>query len=295
MNRARLWLLLGSALYGLPLACLDTRLIPARPVEAGGGSSAGSETAAAGAAGEAGEAEAGQGGAGASGGSPGAGAGGGITAGTAPVAGSAGTSQGGAPHRVTWLTLQGNEAPAGAAVNDELQIAGRFYAYADDCAELDWDETTRCASGKLCEPLGGENWGVAVGFDFKATGEDDSPANAKLTWDPRDVGAVGVSFEIGGDKLAPGLELWVLNMDPIWDGTCTAQTCEIAGPPDGRAGVPLHGELFFDNMQKDDWGGGGVYYQYSPAAVFALQFKLPAIVVGAASFSFCIDALGIIR
>jgi hypothetical protein len=84
-------------------------------------------------------------------------------------------------------------------------------------------------------------------------------------------------------------------MDSAWNGECTAMTCELAGPPDGRRLLPLEGELWFDSMHKDDWGGAGVDYEYDPAAVYALQFKLPAIEVGPASFSFCVGALGIIR
>jgi hypothetical protein len=48
-------------------------------------------------------------------------------------------------------------------------------------------------------------------------------------------------------------------------------------------------------MVKDYWGGAGVNYRFDPAAVHALQFKLPAINVGGVSFSFCIDALGVVR
>jgi hypothetical protein len=224
---------------------------------------------------------------------------GGVAVGGAPSGGGAGAgagqSSGGEPSRVTWLSLRGSEAPASEEPNGDLHIAGRFYAYADECVDLHWDAASRCASGKLCDPLNGKNWGIAVGFDFKSTGEDGIPANAKLTWDPRDVNALGVAYRIGGQGRAPGLQLWVLNMDPVWAGECTAMTCEIAGPPDGRRLLPLQGELWFDDMQKDDWGGSGERYDYDPAAVYALQFKLPAIEVGAASFSFCVDALGIIR
>jgi hypothetical protein len=289
MGSARSPLLVALALVALPAACFDTQLIPAPPGEEGGAPSAQG-----GASAEAGQPVADAGAGAEHGGAAPGGFGGALVAGM-PAAGSAGKPSGGAPSRVTWLALQGSEAPADEAPNGDLQIAGRFYAYADDCAELHWDEAARCATGQLCESLGGLNWGVAVGFDFDNTGAQGSPANAKRTWDPREVGALGVAFEIGGEGRAPGLQLWVLNMDSIWDGECTAMTCEIAGPPDGRRLLPLEGELWFDAMQKDDWGGSGVQYEYDPAAVYALQFKLPAIEVGPAAFSFCVDALGIIR
>lgn len=283
---ARLKLLaLVSLLCALPAACFDTKLIPSEPVDEGGApSTLGGTTADAGQALSDAGAETGGSSLGGFGGAPVAGG---------PSGGSAGKPGGGEPSRVSWLTLQGSEAPASEEPNGDLHIAGRFYAYADDCAELHWDDAARCATGQLCAPLNGENWGIAVGFDFNNTGEEGG--NAKLTWDPREVGALGVAFKIGGEAQAPGLQLWVLNMDSVWDGECTAMTCEIAGPPDGRRLLPLEGELWFDSMHKDDWGGAGVDYKYDPAAGYALQLKLPAIEVGPASFSFCVDALGIIR
>jgi hypothetical protein len=291
-TRLRLSLLVAASL--LACACFDTKLIPAEPADEGGApGKAGATSADAGAtltdAGETASAAGAE-----QGGSSTGGSGGAAAAGT-HSGGSAGGPSGGEPARVTWLELRGSEAPASEPPNGELHIAGRFYAYADGCAELHWDEASRCATGQLCAPLDGENWGVAVGFDFNNTGAQGVPANTKLTWDPRDVGALGVAYEVGGEAQAPGLQLWVLNMDPVWQGKCTAMTCEIAGPPDGRRLLPLQGELLFSHMDKDDWGGGGVRYEYDPAAVHALQFKLPAIEVGPASFSFCIDALGIVR
>jgi hypothetical protein len=138
-----------------------------------------------------------------------------------------------------------------------------------------------------------ENWGVAVGFDFNNTGPSGEPPDAKLLWDPRDVSAQGVAWSVSGD--APGLQVWVLNMDPMFGGQCTAETCEILGPPDGVAAAPKKGELLFASMQKDDWGGSGERYTYDPALVHALQLKIATIVTGPQPFSFCIDALGIIR
>lgn len=294
MHAARFRLLAAASLLGALAACFDTKLIPPQPFDEGGapGEPGGAPSEPGGAPGDAGQTT---NDAGAEAGGSAVGGSGGASVAGSLSGGSAGQASGGQPSRVTWLSLQGSEAPASEGPNGDLHIAGRFYAYADDCAELHWDDASRCAWGQLCDPLGGENWGIAVGFDFNNSGEEGSPANAKRTWDPRDVGALGVAFKIGGQALAPGFQIWVLNMDSVWGGECTAMTCEIAGPPDGRRLLPLEGELWFDNMQKDDWGGSGLRYEYDPAAVYALQLKLPAIEVHAASFNFCVDALGIIR
>jgi len=276
--------LLACALAG---ACFDTKLIPEEASDDGGAPTTAGKTFT-----DAGETSS-QAGA-VTGGSSHGGTAGAPTAGSS-VGGGSGNPAGGEASRVTWLALQGSEAPSSLPPNLDLRIAGQFYAYADGCAELHWDAASRCATGQLCDSLGGENWGIAVGFDFNNTGEQGEPPNTKLTWDPRDVGALGVAYEIGGQKRAPGLQLWVLNMAPAWSGECSAMTCEIAGPPDGRRQMPLQGELLFSDMDKDNWGGVGVPYDFDPAAVHALQFKLPAIEVGAATFSFCVDALGVIR
>lgn len=204
-----------------------------------------------------------------------------------------GSAMGGAAPRVTWLALEGDRAPGSAKVNAGLGVEGRFHVYSDSCAALSWDPSTRCASGTLCEPgVDYENWGITVGFDFRETAPTDSPT-AALVWDPRDVSALGLAWRISGS--APGLQAWVPNMDPRFSGRCTEMTCEISGPPDGVAAAPLSGELSFSNLQKDYWGGRGVRYVFDPALVYALQLKLPAVNVGAAGFSFCIDALGVVR
>ena len=211
-------------------------------------------------------------------------------------AGSAGAAQAGSGNAVgvTWLTLKGSQAPSSEPINASLGINGTLYAYADGCATLSWDEGTRCASGQLCTAGANfENWGIAVGFDFHGTGPNDDPPDTKLLWNPEQVGALGVAWRIRGN--APGRQVWVLNMQPAFHGQCGVMTCEIAGPPDGSAMPALEGQLLFDHMVKDNWGGSGTPYVYDPAAVYALQFKLPAINVGAASFSFCIDALGVVR
>lgn len=204
-----------------------------------------------------------------------------------------GSSVGGSGPRVSWLTLEGDRAPGSADANAELGVDGAFHVYSDSCASLSWDPDTRCATGTLCEPGADyENWGIAVGFDFRETTGQDS-STAALLWDPRSASALGLAWRISGS--APGLQAWVLNMDPRFGGRCSEMTCEISGPPDGIPAAALSGELSFSNLQKDNWGGRGVRYVFDPALVYALQLKLPAVNVGAAPFSFCIDALGIVR
>lgn len=299
LSSPRAWLL-GSGACFAAVSCFDTPLLPAPSFAPEGGadssglagersSSGGQHPTAAGAQ---------HGGApdGLAGGEYTGGGGGGHSGTGGSSTDGGGGAGGSGPARITWLELVGSEAPASATVNAELGIAGTFYAYADACASasLSWNPSTRCASGTLCEPgPQWENWGVAVGFDFKNTGESGEPPNTKLLWDPRNVSAQGVAWRVSGS--APGLQVWVLNMDSSFAGACSEDTCEIPGPPDGVAAAALNGELLFTNMQKDYWGAPGTEYIFDPALVHALQFKLPAINVGAVSFSFCVDALGVIR
>ena len=226
-----------------------------------------------------------------SGGSPS----GGAPGGGSPSGGSTSGGNGGAAGLVSgtnWLTFNEDWADPADGANGALNISGSVYAYGDGCATLTWDKATRCASGVLCEPGPTyQNWGIAIGFDFYNTGESGSPANAKLTWNPEDVDAIGVAWNITGT--APGLQVWVLNMDPTWNGVCTAATCDIAGPPDGEPVAGSNGALYFATMDKDVWAGG-VDYTWNPAATDSLQFKLAAIRAGAQSFAFCLDRLGII-
>ena len=283
-GRAFTWVTLVAAV-GVA-GCFDTRTIPPADDTASSNAGAGGKRPTAGSGGGTAGKLTGQGGD--------------DTATTAGTAGSgaspvAGAGAGNVPS-VTWLTLQGSQAPSTESTNAELGINGSFYAYADECATLTWDEATRCASGTVC-PVGAnfENWGVAVGFDFNATGSDGEPPDSKLVWNPDKVGARGVTWRIRGT--APSRQVWVLNMQPSFRGQCNIMTCEIAGPPDGTATPGLEGELLFAHMVKDNWGGGGTPYVYDPAAVFALQFKLPAINIDASSarFDFCIEALGVVR
>src|SRR5688572_22005079 len=137
------------------------------------------------------------------GGATGGTGGGGTTAGTGTGGTTGGTSTGTGGTTplpgVTWLSLEGDLAPASLEPNGELAIEGRFYAYADDCATLNWDPETRCATGTLCSAGPNfQNWGIAVGFYFDATGPDGTPPDTKYTWNPTTVGAEGVDWRISG-------------------------------------------------------------------------------------------------
>jgi hypothetical protein len=182
--------------------------------------------------------------------------------------------------------------------NHSFNISGVVYGYADSCATMTWDPVNRCISGTLCTPGASfQNWGVAIGFDFHNTGETGTPANAKLAWDPAAVNARGVAWQLSGS--VPGLELWVLQMDPKWAGTCTAESCEIAGPPYGYGPIGSidTGTMYFTNTAgwlHDDWGGSGTLYSLRTADTVSLQFKLPARTAGGQSYKLCVSRLGII-
>jgi hypothetical protein len=223
------------------------------------------------------------------------GTGGSVSAGTGGATPSTGGTAGGGSvgGGTNWLAIVEDWADPATTPNDALGVSGAMYAYGDDCAVLGWDPETRCVSGVLCEP-GADyaNWGIAVGFDFHNTGENGDPPNAKLTWDPATVGAKGVAWRLSGS--APGLQVWITNMDPSWGGVCTADDCAINGPPDGTASASLNSTLLFNNMVKDDWGGSGIVYAFDPSAILAIQFKLPAVISGGLDFSFCVEQLGIV-
>jgi len=300
-RRAVEWLLGALALLG---SCYDTPLIPGGGDDdddsAGGRSGSSAAGSAAVTAGKGGKSAMATGGD-AQAGEPVKPSGGGGAAATGGVASHAGETfdggQAGEPTvpRISWLSLAGSEAPATAQPNQRLGIQGSFYAYWDGCADVHWDAATRCINGKLCNPhVQPEAWGVAIGFDFRNTGENGSPPDTKLLWNPNDFGARGVAWRVSGPS-APAFQVWVLNMDPSWGGQCDAMTCEIEGPPDGEDSAALEGELLFSAMVKDDWNGSGISYAFDPAAVHALQLKLPAIRAPNATFDFCIDEVGIVR
>jgi len=296
LNQQLFRVMSGALLLGLAgSGCFDTSIIPADEAAAGAEPAAAGKraTPSAGTSAVAGKSGAGGSGAASAGSEPG-GAGDEVpVAGQASQAGGAGGAGGSDGSGVTWLSFVGSQAPSSESANGALGINGTLYAYKDDCATLTWNEATRCASGRLCTAGPNyENWGIAVGFDFNATGPDGAPADSKLVWNPEQAGVRGVTWRIRGS--APGLQLWVLNMASRFQGQCSEMTCEIAGPPDGANNAALEGTLLFDQMVKDIWANG-ISYVYDPAAVFALQFKLPAINVGSASFDFCVDALGVVR
>ena len=222
---------------------------------------------------------------------------GGASGGTSPTGGAGptgGTSGQSGVSTIVWLTLEGDQAKSTASPNDSLGINGKFYAYSDSCAAVSFNPLTRCATGILCD-VGSqfENWGTAIGFDFVNTGVSGTPANAKLVWNPTAHNVIGVAWHIT-NLVTSTLQLWMLDMDPSWQGTCTSDTCSIQGPPDGRSQITADGTLYFNSMNKDDWGGSGIVYTYSPALAYSLQFKIPTIIVGAETFQFCVDRLGMI-
>lgn len=196
---------------------------------------------------------------------------------------------------VAWLSFDGNWADIGVEPNASLNVSGVLYAYGDSCATINFDPDTRCVYGELCEP--GEdfaNWGIALGFDLHNTGEYGDPPETKFAWDANAVGATGLAWQVSG--YAPGLQVWVTNMDPSWSGQCGEDDCAIDGPPDGTAsaGVGSADQISFASMAKDDWGGAGTDYTFSAASILAMQFKLASVASGAISYDFCIDEIGIV-
>jgi hypothetical protein len=257
---------------------------------AGGTDSIGGDSGTGGTTGGAGGTTGGGGGTFPTGGSSGKGGAGG-TFGGSPTGGSAGTPGTG----IQWLSLDGSWADPATEPNAALQVSGAFYAFGDTCAQVYYDTATRCVSGMLCSPGPTfANWGAAVGFDFHTTGAEGSPPNLKTPWNASNVGALGIAWQISGS--APGLQVWITNMDPIWNGMCTADDCGINGPPDGKASTILgvQDTLNFGSMVKDNWGGSGTFYTFNRANVLAIQFKLAAVISGPTPFSFCIDRLGVI-
>jgi hypothetical protein len=178
--------------------------------------------------------------------------------------------------------------------NGKLGINGAFYAYGDGCATVYWDAVSRCISGELCM-VSATNWGVAIGFDLDNTGDTGTPPNTKLAWSAPSVGVTGFAWETRSPSTF-SFQFWVLNMDPTWNGQCSAAQCDINGPPDGTASASQDGQLLFSEMVKDNWGGTGTVYTLDTANISALQFKIPGATNSlATSYSLCIDRLGVIR
>jgi hypothetical protein len=195
---------------------------------------------------------------------------------------------------INWLGLSGDAAPSTMGLNEKLGINGVFYAYGDGCATMNWDGVTRCISGELCM-VSAANWGVAVGFDFNNTGDTGTPPNTKLAWNAAAYGVTGFAWKTRS-ALTYSFQFWVQNMDPTWNGRCSATECSINGPPDGTASATLDDQLLFGEMVKDNWNGTGTTYVFNVANISALQFKIPAATNSLATgYLLCIDALGVVR
>lgn len=193
---------------------------------------------------------------------------------------------------IVWLTLDGDSASAKLGDNALVGIDGAFYAYGDDCATINWSPETRCASGHLCS-LTGDNWGAAIGFDFRATGPDAKIPNAKLSWSADENNAIGMVWNLRGMSPAHEVQTWFLVMDPQWDGVCTSDICEIPGPPNGGYAPFGLSDLLFDDVIADFWG-----FDYDPTIfdennLVSVQFKLASL-DGSGNFQVCIDDIGIL-
>jgi len=195
---------------------------------------------------------------------------------------------------VNWIGLMQDAAPPTLGLNGKLGINGVLYTYGDGCATISWDAITRCISGELCL-ASAANWGVSVGFDFFNTGDMGTPPNTKHPWNATAVGVIGVAWETRS-VLAYSPQVWIQNMDPKWNGQCSAAECGINGPPDGVRSASQKGQVLFSSMMKDDWGGTGTPYVFNAANISALQFKIPgATNSSATTYQLCIDRLGVIR
>ena len=193
-----------------------------------------------------------------------------------------------------WLGLAAEAAPPTLGPNGKLGVNGVVYTYGDGCATISWDAVTRCISGELCL-ASAANWGVSIGFDFNNTGESGTPPNTKVAWDANAVGATGFAWETRSPS-GTSFQFWVQNMDPMFNGRCSATECSINGPPDGTSSASPKGQLSFGQMVKDNWGGTGTAYVFNAAAISALQFKIPGAASSlSTSYSLCIDRLGVIR
>jgi hypothetical protein len=195
---------------------------------------------------------------------------------------------------INWLGLSADAAPPTQGPNGKLGISGVFYTYGDGCATINWDAPTRCISGDLCL-VSATNWGVSIGFDLHNSGDLGTPPDEKLAWDATAVAVTGFAWETRSITLSP-LQFWVQNMDPMWNGRCSAAECSIDGPPDGTSSASLRGQLTFGQMAKENWGGTGTAYVFSAGAISSLQFKIPAATNSlSTSYELCIDRLGVIR
>jgi hypothetical protein len=219
------------------------------------------------------------------------------TGGRAGASGTTGTGGSGMPELtsgINWLGVSADAAPPAMGPNGKLGINGVFYTYGDGCATISWDAPTRCISGELCL-ASATNWGVSIGFDFDNTGEDGTPPNTKLAWNATSVGVTGFAWETRS-PITYSFQFWVQNMDPTWNGKCSAAECSINGPPDGTSSASQDSRLSFSEMLKDNWGGTGTPYAFNATDISSLQFKIPAATDSlSTTYELCIDRLGVIR
>jgi hypothetical protein len=210
------------------------------------------------------------------------------------TAGATGTPPSTPTSGVNWLTLVADGAPPDQGVNGALGVDGVLYAYGDGCATMTWEPSSRCVVGNLCL-ASATSWGVAIGFDFYNSGATWVPPNTKHAWSATAAGATGLAWQDTG-QLPSGLQVWVQNMDPSFNGSCSATSCDINGPADGASAAPLDGQFSFATMQKDNWGGTGISYVFSPTDISALQFKIPgALDSEETQYQLCVDAIGVVR
>lgn len=197
-----------------------------------------------------------------------------------------------------WIHIENSWADPGMPPNGLLKVSGAMYAYKDDCSNISYDAVNGCISGTLCMPDStGANWGAGIGFDFSNTGENGVPANTKAPWDATAIGAVGFGWKLhdrGGYTGAPNLKVWITNMDPSWNGQCSADDCGINGPPDGESDPAFTGTVRFSSMVKDNWGGSGTKYTFDPKNILAIQFKVSASESDKTDVYFCVDGISII-
>lgn len=106
----------------------------------------------------------------------------------------------------------------------------------------------------------------------------------------------GIAWQISNDFGVP-VPIWIQNMDPSFNGTCTAASCSINGPGDGTSSPKNSGQFSFSAMTKDYWGGTGISYAFDPTNVSSLQFKIPSSSspIGDVTYNVCIGTLGVIR
>ncbi|HEY3253320.1 MAG TPA: hypothetical protein VGJ91_05210 [Polyangiaceae bacterium] len=193
---------------------------------------------------------------------------------------------------VNWLGLVEDAAPSDYGVNGKLGIEGVFYAYADPCSTdgMSWDPTTRCISGTMCaQDSQGVNWGVAIGFDF------NNVDSVKHAWSATTAGVTGIAWSTTGTSASSGtMQIWVQNMDPSFNGSCSSMNCNINAPPDGNSSPLASGQFTFASMVKDVWGPGADSYVFNPANISALQFKLRTG-PSTSSYSLCVVGVGVLR